>query len=433
MKMVGNDLIVVDQLYGAITIPAWLKPVVFSPELQRLREVRLINTTSPTCGSLSDARRFTHTLGVLHLASKIAPEISNTWSRDESKAFLVAALLHDIGTPAFGHLFEYQLAAIKGWDHERFVLDIIKGTYNKSKKYHQIYYKNPLKLSGILQDIKVDVELVANLVTGKNTLGQLLAGIIDLDNIDNVFRMAILLDLSSEKQKPMELVARIHPEKSGLVFDEDIIPLLDTWRSLRRKAYEILAFDESCLSGQAMLTDCFTTTLISGRIDENYWYFTDEQILREFIEIDEIKEIVQRFAIGDYYSQIYLGWYNNPKGDADLRHPEIRAKFIQDVRDNLHIDCSPYIFYDSGTFSKKLSLNIRKPDGQKENVDIGERSQSTIVSIFTPTRVSDSNKKKYSMFFADFLEGYGLKKHDLMSIPKKENVYRISGQQEILF
>src|SRR5438874_12075800 len=110
-------MIAIDQLYGAITIPEWLHPVVQSPELQRLREVRLINIASPSCSALSDARRFTHTLGVLNLAARLENRLFSFGSQMERRAFLVAALLHDIGTPAFGHLFEYQLAAIKGWNH----------------------------------------------------------------------------------------------------------------------------------------------------------------------------------------------------------------------------------------------------------------------------------------------------------------------------
>jgi HD superfamily phosphohydrolase len=431
--MHNDDLIIVDQLYGAITIPGWLKPVVHSPELQRLREVRLINTTSPSCGSLSDARRFTHTIGVLHLASRIGAKITDKWSKEESKAFLIAALLHDIGTPAFGHLFEYQLASIRGWNHEKFVLDIIKGTYDTSKIYHQIYYNNSLKLHEILREMKVDIELVVDLVNGNNILGQLLAGVLDLDNIDNVFRMAVLLGLSSETQTPLNLVSYVIPEKSGIVFDEKVVPLIDVWMSLRRKAYEILAFDEYCLSGQAMLTDCFTIALTKNFLDERHWYFTDEQLLREFLNYSETKEVIQRFAIGDYYSSIYLDWYNKPKGKVDLRHPDNRLNLIQAVKSEFKVNCSPYIFYDSGTFSKKLNLRVKDAGGNQKDFEYGERSQSTIVSIFSRQPVSPLKKKQIQEFVRDYLADYGLRREDLKNAPLKQNVYRITGQREIPF
>src|SRR5215207_7146224 len=167
-------MIVVDQLYGAISIPEWLRPVVHSPELQRLREVRLINTTSTSCSAMSDVRRFTHTLGVLNLALRLEKRLSKSFSIDETKAFLVAALLHDIGTPAFGHLFEYQLAALKGWDHERFVYEIIRGIYRPEKRDHQIYYFNSLKLHQVLRELNINVELVVSLVRGETALGKIL-------------------------------------------------------------------------------------------------------------------------------------------------------------------------------------------------------------------------------------------------------------------
>lgn len=431
--MGGDDLIIIDQLYGAVTIPAWLKPVVFSPELQRLREVRLINTTSPSCSALSDARRFTHTLGVLHLASHVVQKIYRDWSKEEGRAFLVSALLHDIGTPAFGHLFEYQLASIKGWNHEKFVLDLIRGTYRLEKRRHQIYYNNSLQLSNILKTIDVDVDMVVNMVNGKSVLGTLLAGFIDLDNIDNVFRMAALLGLHPDNHAPVQLVSHINPEATGVVFDEEILPLLSLWRELRRRTYEILAFDEQCLSGQAMLTDCLTIALNSSRLSDAHWYFTDEQLLRELLDYEETKEIIQRFAIGDFYQQVYLEWYDRPKGNIDLRHPSHRATFIESVKRETNIVCSPYIFYDSGTFSKKLNLNIRSSDESLQTINFGEKSESTIVSIFTQKRISESEQKRLHRFLKDFLVEYGLNKSDRKIIPAKQNTYEIPGQRAISF
>jgi HD superfamily phosphohydrolase len=135
-----GTVIVVDHLYGAIVVSEWLHPIVRSPEVQRLKYIRLINVLSPSCPALSDARRFVHTLGVLSLASRLEKEIVHRWSRGEARAFLVAALLHVIGTPPFGHLFEYQLAATENWNHEEQVAAIIRGTYRPEKRYHQIYY-----------------------------------------------------------------------------------------------------------------------------------------------------------------------------------------------------------------------------------------------------------------------------------------------------
>ena len=392
--MRDESIIVWDPLYGPITIPEWLRPVVFSPELQRLRGIRLLNTTSPSCSALSDARRFTHTMGVLYLALRLAGKITNTFSIQDSRTFLVAALLHDIGTPAFGHLFEYQLAAMKGWNHERFVSDIIRGTYRPEKRYQQIYYGNAIGLHAILKEIGIDPEEVVGLVNGSVPLGQLWAGFVDLDNIDNVFRMSTLLGFHPDTTAPMKLVDSIIPTREGPVFEKEAFPVLELWRELRKRTYDVLAFDEQCLSGQAMLTDCFSTALKDEYLTEDHWPFTDEDMLNYLFEYEETRDVIKRFAVGDFYRPVFMGWYACGKGSIDLRHHEERAKLSQRIHEVTKVSCSPYVFYDSGTFSKRLNLNFRTGDIQTHSVELGEKSESTIVSVFTPMRISEAETRR---------------------------------------
>lgn len=431
--MQDQSLIVWDPLYGPITIPEWLRPVVFSPELQRLKDIRLLNIASPSCSALSDARRFTHTMGVLHLALRLAGKITSTFSLQDSRTFLVAALLHDVGTPAFGHLFEYQLAAIKGWNHERFVSDLIRGTYRPEKRYQQIYYGNAINLHTILKEIGIEPEAVVGLVNGKGPLGELLAGFIDLDNIDNVFRMATLLGFHPDTTAPWRLVDSIIPTRDGPVFEKEAFPILELWRGLRKQVYEVLAFDEQCLSGQAMLTDCFCTALSNGRLQEKHWPLTDEQMLRHLFAYGGTRKIIKRFAVGDFYPLVFMGWYSCGKGSTDLRHHEERAKFSQRIHEVTRVSCSPYVFYDSGTFSKRLSLKFRTGDVQTRSVDLGEKSESTIVSVFTNMRISDAETKRVRGSIGEMLSDYGLHASCLKEIPAKEEHYEVSGQRRIPF
>jgi hypothetical protein len=182
-----------------------------------------------------------------------------------------------------------------------------------------------------------------------------------------------------------------------------------------------------------MLTDCLTIALNGSRLSDAHWFFTDEQLLHELLDYEETKEIIQRFAVGDFYHQVYLEWYDRPKGDVDLRHPSNRAKFVEAIKRETNIVCSPYIFYDSGTFSKKLNLTVRSTDGNLQTVNFGEKSESTIVSIFTPRRISDSEHKRLHSFLKDFLAEYGLSKSDLKSIPAKQSTYEVPGQRAIPF
>lgn len=430
-------MVVIDHLYGAITIPEWLNPVVLSPELQRLRDVRLINTSSPSCSALSDVRRFTHTIGVFFLAARLWQPILDRWTLREARAFLTAVLLHDIGTPAFGHLLEYQLTSAKKWDHEQVVADIIKGTYHWEKCYHQIYFYKSLRLHQILEQIDVDADLVAAYIRGQNDLGKLLAGTIDVDNIDNVYRMAAHLGFRPNLEEPVALVDNLLPICGGPVLNEMVLPLLESWQNYRRRSYEILAFDYACLSGQAMLTDCFMTALEKEELREDHWFLTDDQLLQHLWECSGVKEIVQRFAVSDFYEQLFLGWYSCPKGAVDFRKPEQRLELSKALSDKIKLPCSLYVFYDSGTFSKRLSLQFQhhRANGQSsmvETVDWGQKSESTIVSVFTSRHLNlnSSERTRYFQKVALVLEEKGLPMSCLLSPPKRSDLYDSIGQRE---
>ncbi len=424
---------VTDLIFGEIVIPKWLLNIVLSPEVQRLREIRLINTTSPSFPALSDARRYTHTMGVFFLASYLEKKISQQWSQREKHAFLAAALLHDIGTPPFGHILEYQLNAIKGkgWNHENFVAKIIQGTYRPEKRYHQIYYSNPLRLYDILRKMNIDTKTIMSIIRGEGNLGRILSGSIDIDNIDTVYRMATLLGLWPKVKNILRLTESLIPIIEGKKLEENTIPLFKSWQSLRQQTYEILAFDETTLSGQAMLTDCISLALQKDKISEEHWFLTDEQLLQFLAKEPETKDIIQRFVIGDFYAPVFIGWYSCPMGKIDLRKPKYRIELAEALKEHTNIPCSPYIFYDVGTFSKNLIITIKSKDQKLKHITLSRRSESIIASIFTPYHINKSKRMKLYDRVLAVLEESGLHSSQLTLIPKHENINEFPRQKEL--
>jgi HD superfamily phosphohydrolase len=429
-------MITVDPLYGVIEIPTWLDKIILTPEVQRLREVRLINTSTPYFPALSDTRRFTHALGVLHLALRLAPALEKDFSSEQMKAFLVSAVVHDVGTPAFGHVFEYLLEASTGWTHEGALLSIFNGLYRPDGPYHQIYYGNALHLASVLRSSGVNPDLVASYVSGQSPVGQLIAGTIDLDNIDNVFRMAFLLGLAPpDLRQPEDLVDGLTPTSDGPVFSPSAEPLIIAWKRLRRIVYEVLAFDESNLIGQTMLTDSLVAAMENGRIGEEHWFYTDEQLLQYLAREPEpeIYRPIQRFATGDYYSTIFVGWYDVPKGDTDLRLPSARQDLKEALEQRLKVPCSPYVFYDRGTFEKNLQLRFWQDAESSANVEIwtlGRQSLSTLVGVFSYRRLETASKKLIRAA-EEVLADYGLSAVHLRPIPEKRTAYELPGQTKL--
>lgn len=429
-------MIIPDPLFGPIQIPDWLQPTISAPEVQRLREIRLINVTTPSLPALSDTRRFTHTLGVLNLCLRAIPRLRERYRHDEWRALTVAAVLHDCGSPPFGHLFEYLLKAKSGWTHEAALGDLIRGSYRPEGVHHQIYFGSGLKLESVLAAANIDVDLVTSNVLGRGRLGPLLAGSIDFDNIDNVFRMATMLGLQPEIKNALQLSDSIATDEDGLVLDEIGLGSLQTWRDARRRCYEILAFNPDAVRGQAMLTDVLSSAMQAELLGEEHWWMTDEQLLRFLLERTtgssaSLKETVKRFAIGDFFSTIFMGWFNGTGTPQDLRKVECREELRASLEERLKIPCCPYVFYDKGTFEKSLDLRVASHayPNRSEGQSIGLTSKSTIVGIFTPRRIAAASRLQTSRVM-EVLEDFGLRAASLRPIPKEHRIYGLVGQEE---
>ncbi|CAN5449361.1 HD domain-containing protein [soil metagenome] len=412
-----------DPLYGATDLPGWTTKLLLTPEVQRLRGIRLINSSSPSLAALSDARRYTHTLGVIRLTLKCLPALGASY--DDRRALVVAAMCHDLGTPPFGHVFEYLLSAMTGWSHEDIVQSILEGNYRHEGKYHQIMLGRQLALGRELVDAGIEPRVVAGLARGEGGLGKLVSGSLDLDNIDNVFRMAMLLGLPGRGGRvATELAESLQIGDRGVTIPANAIGLLECWATTRRLVYEVLAFDETNLKGQAMLTDCLTAALASGDIVPENWFWTDERLLYKLEQHNNTKDIVQRFIVGDLYETIFVGWYNLSKGPTDWRHPAQR-KVLQDALEaELGFPCSPYVFYDNGTFSKSLDLHISGLGTASEVLGM-TTSRSTIVAVFTPRQKVAARARRAAMRVLDEL---GFSSEALQAPPNKASIYGLLGQ-----
>ncbi|HNW99819.1 MAG TPA: HD domain-containing protein [Candidatus Cloacimonadota bacterium] len=425
----NKNLFILDQLYDIIEIGQEISTILFSPEFQRLREVRLINTNSPTFQTLSEIRRYSHSIGVYHLAKELNSQFCTSSLRKSYSGFLIGALLHDLGTPPFGHLFEYLLASIKNWNHERILQDILQGTYGILKRWHQIYYSKPLKLYEILEKLHIEPQEIHSYVNGDNIICKLLSSSLDIDNIDNVYRMGWALNLVQSRNEPLRIVQSMRLTDNQIQIEESGINDIRKWITLREKIYSIISFEGITLSSQAMLTDAFITALVENQLSVDDWALTDESIIRKLFENENTKEIIYRLMTGDYYHLLYLGWFDAFDLSRPLTNPETRIAVIDELSTYLGFEVSMYVFYDKGTFTKRVEFPIFNSNNQL--VRLSEESKSTIISIFgkRKNRITQETKNQINIY----LEKYGLNQKNLKPIPKIEEIYGYKSQGEFSF
>ena len=273
---------------------------MLSPEVQRLREVRLCNINSLCITGSSNINRFEHSVGTAYLAAVNAEAIVQQHlglEEKEKEIFIIAALLHDVANGPFGHSYEYIMEK-KGFIPEQGLGDVFTdvvsvgtGAHKNSSPFETIFFGKLRALTSILD--REQKEEISKIIAGGHPLSKLISNSIDLDNIDNVFRMAYHMGLSFRKEAPQKLAESMFIENDSVVFLEDAKTYLEEWYSVRQKVYKFLLLNPQEFAGKYMLTeamDILFECISQGKTDgqDIKWNYTDYRLMEE---LDGLKEV----------------------------------------------------------------------------------------------------------------------------------------------
>tara|TARA_Y100000815_G_C13348478_1_gene503144 strand:+ start:3103 stop:4287 length:1185 start_codon:yes stop_codon:yes gene_type:complete len=372
---------IVDAIYGSFELPGYLDGLLMSPEFRRLTEVRLININSPSLSSLSETRRYSHTLGVLHLA--LCNPMLN-FGPEEHRAVLAAIVVHDVGTPAFAHLFEYFLSDRFDWDHESVIPELLQGSERLDPKATQIFFAQQPKFLKLCEKANIDQGLVISILEGNHPASKLIFGSVDYDNIDNVARMNWMLgnkiDVNMLKNLASGLGATISHDLELEAFHRDNLLY---WMKLRKAAYDILVFDGPTVAAQAVLSDAIQTSLESGALNLEDWTYSDHELVEALrMSSPKTKSMLDRDFIGELPKLVMCKHVQFCDHRLfELSRDQI-ALLIKDYLKHRRVSGRTYgySFRDKGTFNKRIVAWDPRTESEWE---LGERSNSLIVYGFS--------------------------------------------------
>lgn len=114
-----------DPLYGFVDLTEAETKLVDTPVFRRLQDIKQLSHAYLAYPSAIHTR-FEHSLGVLHLADRIARQLE--FGDGEREAIRMAGLLHDVGHGPFSHLFESVLEMVNGKkiDHDTISMMLIR-------------------------------------------------------------------------------------------------------------------------------------------------------------------------------------------------------------------------------------------------------------------------------------------------------------------
>ncbi|MGH9902976.1 MAG: HD domain-containing protein, partial [Pyrinomonadaceae bacterium] len=153
--------------------------LIDSFEFQRLRRIKQLGLALYTYQG-AEHSRFAHSLGVLHLMTRVLDRLGETYSisPEDRAAARAAALLHDIGHGSFSHVTEKAL----GFHHEERTVEAV--------------LSSDTEVGGVLRSFSPELpERVAQIIEGKFQpafLAQLVSSQLDVDRMDYLLRDSLM-------------------------------------------------------------------------------------------------------------------------------------------------------------------------------------------------------------------------------------------------
>ena len=404
-----------DVLYGRIDFNDFEYSLIQLPEVQRLRYIRMCNINSMLVTGASEISRFEHTLGVLRLAQEWIK--SHKVSDFEATNFRAAAVLHDMQTGPFGHSFQYVLEdnQVDG----KFLHDDIR--HGRENTFHQDllasasfggrYFSAPVFLGGKWKS-------VASLIKGEGNLGPLIAGIMDIDNIDNVIRLAYHVGVakSSDADIALQIVRDMQPTSLGIEILSETIPNIERWQKIRSDLYNLLLLDWAEFSAKAMLTRAMEKSIELGLVGTDSWMQTDNELLINLLSSvgdgQDIAELARRIKIGDLYEPLVLLESSSIECYEEISKVEskmiLESELVQYAKVELNLTLRPIFHFilDKGKTNRAVEVVIKET---KEIYKIGNNSKKLLIGVFaSKADISIKNIEHLGIKIKNLLINFGV-------------------------
>jgi HD superfamily phosphohydrolase len=233
-----------DPVLGYVYITEQEKKVIDSFPVQRLRRLRQLAGSEYVYPGANHTR-FEHSVGVMHLASKVIENsnLSKLVTEEEAEMVKIAALLHDIGHGPFSHIFENLLVEIKK-THEDMTLWL-----TESSELHDI-------LTGFGYVPREIGKLAIGVLhkPSKAFLDQIISSGIDVDKMDFIVRDTYHTGADYGYIDIFRLIHALDVWKENLAVDLGALSALESFIIARVESFKSIYFHRVGRAAQIMLS-----------------------------------------------------------------------------------------------------------------------------------------------------------------------------------
>lgn len=279
--------IINDPIYGFVTIPDELiHDLINHPVFQRLRRIKQLGLTNLVYpGALHT--RFHHAIGAMHLMTEALQVLKSKGVKitdEESRAAIIAILLHDVGHGPFSHALEHTI--VKGVHHE----DI-----------------SAMLMDELNKTFKGKLTLAIDIFKGKHSkkfLHQLVSSQLDMDRLDYLKRDSFFTGVSEGVISSDRIIKMLDVVNGDLVVEAKGIYSVEKFLIARRLMYWQVYLHKTVLSAEKLLVnilkrakelalngeELFATPALSLFLKHNFGkkdFLSNPELLQQFVLLDD--------------------------------------------------------------------------------------------------------------------------------------------------
>ncbi|NVK56826.1 MAG: HD domain-containing protein [Alteromonadaceae bacterium] len=371
-----------DILHGHIVIErneiaVLMKKLLDTTELQRLRNMRQMNFDVPLIQELGRSRRLPHSVGVAYISLKLA-EQSNL-NLLQTKELIAAALLHDAAIPPYGHLVETEFKSTErgGFDHAKILESFIFGDLGNRNKFLEILPNRQVEVCEALHTENIKPENVLELVAPTSLKGSAIAAQVDIDNIDNVHRMAIFLGWEGVKENMLSLLSYVKLEADlSLRFSKEASKNLEKWLEYREKIYTMIIAHPECIPHNAFQSDLVELAVKENVISPDNWFMSEPEFEERLRNNYATKTLANQLLSGCEYELVDYVWFKELNLKRKLKNSEIKTKIKEEVFSDIK-SSSYFVWFEKGLITRKINWT----DFEGRPQTMGVNSQSCMIAL----------------------------------------------------
>ena len=279
-----------DPVHGYVFITEAEKTLIDSFPVQRLHRLRQLAGAEYVYPGANHTR-FEHSIGVMHLAGRLAenPYLSQYLSEDEVQKVRIAALLHDVGHGPFSHVFEHLLVKFLNKTHEDLNVWIVQKS----------------ELRDLLSDLGYDPNELGKLSVGllnkpgRAFMDQIIRSAVDVDKLDFIVRDTYHTGAEYGYVDVFRLIHMLDVLDENLAVDLGALSALESLILARIESFKSIYFHRVGRAAQIMLATAMEKAkdelgLVNFQSPEEYLALNDYTVWTMLKNCKKSKGIIEK-------------------------------------------------------------------------------------------------------------------------------------------